>query len=177
MHATHCGSKEWDAWILSLLYPSPSKTTSINQNWSISLSVLGACCCYVTATMLLMYFVLRLSYNLVCWPVKAILLQPTLQFFKNGKKAGEVIGADVELLKDTMEALYKWRQAVMLFHRAWTVREDLCLKEIYHVDIIPSSSLRNPVLFFIKNISFFLSLLCMIFGCTFLFNVWSYFQI
>ncbi|XP_042028858.1 thioredoxin O2, mitochondrial-like [Salvia splendens] len=32
---------------------------------------------------------------------------PTLHFFKNGKKADEVIGADVELLKDTMEALYK----------------------------------------------------------------------
>ncbi|KAL1537555.1 thioredoxin O2, mitochondrial-like [Salvia divinorum] len=32
---------------------------------------------------------------------------PTLHFFKNGKKADEVIGADVELLKQTMEALYK----------------------------------------------------------------------
>ncbi|KAG6384144.1 hypothetical protein SASPL_144496 [Salvia splendens] len=32
---------------------------------------------------------------------------PTLHFFKNGKKADEVIGADVELLKNTMEALYK----------------------------------------------------------------------
>ncbi|XP_057812036.1 thioredoxin O2, mitochondrial-like [Salvia miltiorrhiza] len=32
---------------------------------------------------------------------------PTLHFFQNGKKAGEVIGADVERLKDTMEALYK----------------------------------------------------------------------
>ncbi|XP_042020380.1 thioredoxin O2, mitochondrial-like [Salvia splendens] len=32
---------------------------------------------------------------------------PTLHFFQNGKKAGEVIGADVELLKDTMESLYK----------------------------------------------------------------------
>lgn len=34
-------------------------------------------------------------------------MQPTLHFFKNGKKSGEVIGADVERLKDTMEALYK----------------------------------------------------------------------
>ncbi|KAG6392183.1 hypothetical protein SASPL_146394 [Salvia splendens] len=33
-------------------------------------------------------------------------IKPTLHFFKNGKKADEVIGADVELLKDTMEALY-----------------------------------------------------------------------
>lgn len=32
---------------------------------------------------------------------------PTLHFFQNGKKAGEVIGADVDRLKDTMEALYK----------------------------------------------------------------------
>ncbi|KAL8508596.1 hypothetical protein ACS0TY_019008 [Phlomoides rotata] len=32
---------------------------------------------------------------------------PTLHFYKNGKKSGEVIGADVERLKDTMEALYK----------------------------------------------------------------------
>ncbi|KAG6398175.1 hypothetical protein SASPL_139630 [Salvia splendens] len=39
--------------------------------------------------------------------VRVILLQPTLHFFQNGKKAGEVIGADVELLKDTMESLYK----------------------------------------------------------------------
>ncbi|CAI9760016.1 unnamed protein product [Fraxinus pennsylvanica] len=32
---------------------------------------------------------------------------PTLHFFQNGKKASEVIGADVERLRDTMEALYK----------------------------------------------------------------------
>nr|GLL29070.1 thioredoxin O2, mitochondrial [Ipomoea trifida] len=32
---------------------------------------------------------------------------PTLHFFQNGKKASEVIGADVQKLKDTMEALYK----------------------------------------------------------------------
>ncbi|KAK4440365.1 Thioredoxin O1, mitochondrial [Sesamum alatum] len=32
---------------------------------------------------------------------------PTLHFFQNGKKATEVIGADVQRLKDTMEALYK----------------------------------------------------------------------
>ncbi|KAG8385095.1 hypothetical protein BUALT_Bualt03G0005800 [Buddleja alternifolia] len=32
---------------------------------------------------------------------------PTLHFFQNGKKASEVIGADVQRLKDTMEALYK----------------------------------------------------------------------
>lgn len=35
-------------------------------------------------------------------------MQPTLHFFQNGKKASEVIGADVERLRDTMEALYKW---------------------------------------------------------------------
>lgn len=32
---------------------------------------------------------------------------PTLHFFINGKKASEVIGADLQRLKDTMEALYK----------------------------------------------------------------------
>ncbi|KAB1200574.1 Thioredoxin O2, mitochondrial [Morella rubra] len=32
---------------------------------------------------------------------------PTLQFFRDGKKAAEVIGADVARLKDTMEKLYK----------------------------------------------------------------------
>ncbi|KAI3455798.1 hypothetical protein Pfo_012461 [Paulownia fortunei] len=32
---------------------------------------------------------------------------PTLHFFQDGKKASEVIGADVQRLKDTMEALYK----------------------------------------------------------------------
>ncbi|KAG6694968.1 hypothetical protein I3843_09G073600 [Carya illinoinensis] len=32
---------------------------------------------------------------------------PTLHFFKTGKKAVEVIGADVARLKDTMEKLYK----------------------------------------------------------------------
>ncbi|PHT89786.1 Thioredoxin O1, mitochondrial [Capsicum annuum] len=32
---------------------------------------------------------------------------PTLHFFQNGKKASEVIGADVQRLKDTMEELYK----------------------------------------------------------------------
>ncbi|KAL0442308.1 UNVERIFIED_CONTAM: Thioredoxin O1, mitochondrial [Sesamum latifolium] len=32
---------------------------------------------------------------------------PTLHFFQNGKKANEVIGADVQRLKDIMEALYK----------------------------------------------------------------------
>ncbi|KAL5578249.1 hypothetical protein UlMin_019948 [Ulmus minor] len=32
---------------------------------------------------------------------------PTLQFFQNGKKAAEVIGADIERLKNTMEKLYK----------------------------------------------------------------------
>lgn len=32
---------------------------------------------------------------------------PTLHFFQNGKKAAEVIGADVTRLKDTMEKLYK----------------------------------------------------------------------
>ncbi|XP_044495353.1 thioredoxin O2, mitochondrial [Mangifera indica] len=32
---------------------------------------------------------------------------PTLLFFNNGKKAAEIIGADVARLKDTMEKLYK----------------------------------------------------------------------
>ncbi|KAL6502232.1 hypothetical protein OROHE_024825 [Orobanche hederae] len=32
---------------------------------------------------------------------------PTLHFFQDGKKASEVIGADIQRLKDTMEALYK----------------------------------------------------------------------
>ncbi|KAL2524716.1 Thioredoxin O1 [Abeliophyllum distichum] len=32
---------------------------------------------------------------------------PTLHFFQNGKKASEVIGADVQRLRDTMETLYK----------------------------------------------------------------------
>ncbi|KAK4386404.1 Thioredoxin O1, mitochondrial [Sesamum angolense] len=32
---------------------------------------------------------------------------PTLHFFQDGEKASEVIGADVQRLKDTMEALYK----------------------------------------------------------------------
>ncbi|PON42225.1 Thioredoxin [Parasponia andersonii] len=31
---------------------------------------------------------------------------PTFHFFQNGKKAAEVIGADVERLKNTMEKLY-----------------------------------------------------------------------
>ncbi|KAL3616690.1 hypothetical protein CASFOL_039084 [Castilleja foliolosa] len=33
--------------------------------------------------------------------------KPTLHFFQNGKKASEVVGADVQRLKDTMESLYK----------------------------------------------------------------------
>ncbi|KAL3827712.1 hypothetical protein ACJIZ3_016514 [Penstemon smallii] len=32
---------------------------------------------------------------------------PTLHFFQNGKKVDEVIGADVQRLKNTMESLYK----------------------------------------------------------------------
>ncbi|XP_055804490.1 thioredoxin O2, mitochondrial-like [Solanum dulcamara] len=32
---------------------------------------------------------------------------PTLHFFQNGKKTSEVIGADVQRLKETMEELYK----------------------------------------------------------------------
>lgn len=36
-----------------------------------------------------------------------LLLQPTLHFFQNGKKAAEIIGADVARLKDTMDKLYK----------------------------------------------------------------------
>ncbi|XP_059437712.1 thioredoxin O1, mitochondrial-like [Corylus avellana] len=32
---------------------------------------------------------------------------PTFHFFNNGKKAAEVIGADVIRLKNTMEELYK----------------------------------------------------------------------
>ncbi|EPS60692.1 hypothetical protein M569_14112 [Genlisea aurea] len=32
---------------------------------------------------------------------------PTLQFFHNGKKASEVVGADVQRVKETMESLYK----------------------------------------------------------------------
>ncbi|KAK4347518.1 hypothetical protein RND71_033857 [Anisodus tanguticus] len=32
---------------------------------------------------------------------------PTLHFFQNGKKISEVIGADVQRLKDIMEELYK----------------------------------------------------------------------
>lgn len=34
--------------------------------------------------------------------------QPTLQFFQSGKKAGEIIGADVAGIKNMMEKLYKW---------------------------------------------------------------------
>ncbi|GMP71336.1 hypothetical protein CsSME_00029791 [Camellia sinensis var. sinensis] len=34
-------------------------------------------------------------------------LQPALHFYKDGKKAAEVIGADVQRLKDAMENLYK----------------------------------------------------------------------
>lgn len=33
--------------------------------------------------------------------------QPTLQFFQSGKKAGEIIGADVAGIKNMMEKLYK----------------------------------------------------------------------
>lgn len=36
------------------------------------------------------------------------LLQPTVHLFRNGSKANEVIGADVQLLKNIMEKLYKW---------------------------------------------------------------------
>lgn len=32
---------------------------------------------------------------------------PTLHFFHEGKKASEMVGADVKLLKDTMENLYQ----------------------------------------------------------------------
>ncbi|KAJ7978977.1 Thioredoxin [Quillaja saponaria] len=32
---------------------------------------------------------------------------PTLHFFQNGKKAAEIVGADVARLKDTMEKLYQ----------------------------------------------------------------------
>lgn len=35
------------------------------------------------------------------------LLQPTLHFFKDGKKATEIIGADIIRMKNTMEELYK----------------------------------------------------------------------
>lgn len=37
----------------------------------------------------------------------AITAVPTLHFFQKGKKASEVVGADVQRLKDTMEELYK----------------------------------------------------------------------
>lgn len=36
-----------------------------------------------------------------------ILLQPTLHFFQDGKKAAEMVGADTTQLKGTMENLYK----------------------------------------------------------------------
>ncbi|KDP24585.1 hypothetical protein JCGZ_26541 [Jatropha curcas] len=36
----------------------------------------------------------------------SIISVPTLHFFENGKKAAEIVGADVERLKDTMEELY-----------------------------------------------------------------------
>lgn len=35
-----------------------------------------------------------------------LVLQPTLHFFESGKKAAEIVGADVGRLKDTMEELY-----------------------------------------------------------------------
>lgn len=49
------------------------------------------------------------SLHIIFFAEHALLwMQPTLHFFQNGKKASEVIGADVQRLKDTMEALYKW---------------------------------------------------------------------
>ena len=41
------------------------------------------------------------------------LLQPTIHFFQNGKKASEMVGADVKQLNATMEELYKWVSAYM----------------------------------------------------------------
>lgn len=41
---------------------------------------------------------------------KWIWLQPTLHFFHNGEKASEVVGADLQRIKDTMENLYKWNE-------------------------------------------------------------------
>lgn len=35
------------------------------------------------------------------------MMQPTLQFFKEGKKKEEIVGADVAKLKNLMEQLYK----------------------------------------------------------------------
>lgn len=35
------------------------------------------------------------------------MVQPTLQFFKEGSKKGEIVGADVAKLKNLMEQLYK----------------------------------------------------------------------
>lgn len=59
-------------------------------------------------------------------------MQPTLHFFQNGKKAGEVIGADVQRLKDTMEALYKWKQTWFPMCLI-SIQELLNLEQIYHI--------------------------------------------
>lgn len=37
----------------------------------------------------------------------SLLLQPTLDFYKNGKKETTIVGADVAKLKNTMESLYR----------------------------------------------------------------------
>ncbi|CAI9782693.1 unnamed protein product [Fraxinus pennsylvanica] len=58
-------------------------------------------------SMNIMQITITRHQELTCMNLQLGLGKPTLHFFQNGKKASEVIGADVEHLRDTMEALYK----------------------------------------------------------------------
>lgn len=73
-----------------MLYLSNKKKCS---GLTFKVFVLETCICiYNTCVTKLMFF---------------FLLQPTLHFFKDGKKATEIIGADIIRMKNTMEELYK----------------------------------------------------------------------
>ncbi|THF99492.1 hypothetical protein TEA_016364 [Camellia sinensis var. sinensis] len=50
---------------------------------------------------------LHLAASLTTHPHLHVSASPALHFYKDGKKAAEVIGADVQRLKDAMENLYK----------------------------------------------------------------------
>lgn len=56
---------------------------------------------YIIIIIMLIWVICNDTWN---W----IWLQPTLHFFHNGEKASEVVGADLQRIRDTMENLYKW---------------------------------------------------------------------
>lgn len=104
----------------------------------------------------LLYFYL-ICCRVFCDSENFLLLQPTLHFFQNGKKASEVIGADVQRLKDTMEKLYKWCSICrpvliyVLVNREHSWRMVVCSQTKVMDPICTTSSSSFPVHFKLKS--------------------------